>query len=95
MSDVWCLVCTNRHKEFSEWMIHIDDDEFLAFSPTAKFGGVKVHSLYELVNQVTKKDPLTSAVSFFPLCVTDCTGYDGAVQANMSSSMRRSAVLPR
>ena len=79
-----------RYKEFSEWMIHIDDDEFLAFSPTAKFGGVKVDNLYELVSQISKKDPRTNAVSFYPLCVTDCRMYDNAVNTS-----RKQPILPR
>ena len=85
-------------------MIHIDDDEFLAFSPTAKFGpgtGVKVQSLYELVSQIAKKDPLTNAVSFFPLCVTDCRRGDeggggrGGEGGERGSVTSRQAVLPR
>lgn len=83
-----------RHKELSEWMIHIDDDEFLGFSPNAKFGGVKVQNLHELVSQVTKKDPLTNAVSFFPLCVTDCSSVASGEMSG-SSNMTRSTVLPR
>jgi hypothetical protein len=81
-------------------MIHIDDDEFLAFSPTAKFGiggggGVKVQSLYELVSQISKKDPLTNAVSFYPLCVTDCSQDGDSDDRSMRNLSSHRTVLPR
>jgi hypothetical protein len=76
-------------------MIHIDDDEFLAFNPTAKFGGVKVQNLYELVSQITKKDPLTNAVSFYPLCVTDCGSFDKENSGHGGDDRTNSSPLPR
>ena len=72
-------------------MIHIDDDEFLGFSPTAKFGGVKAQNLYDLVSQLTKADPKTNAVSFYPLCITDCVSFEN----NKDNTSIARHILPR
>lgn len=64
--------CYSRYKSSTEWMAHIDDDEFLSFNFGRRYWGKRLTSLLQLVQTTTLKLPKTRAIYFKPLHVMNC-----------------------
>ena len=84
--------CYSRFKFTTEWMAHVDDDEFLSFNFGKYFWGRRMTSLYDLVSTISSKRPQTKAVYFKPIIIMDCPTL---FQFNRVVRGRVSEVLPR
>lgn len=65
--------CYSRFKATTDWMAHIDDDEFFAID-TNSLGlwNQKFTSLTQLVKLIEKNQPTTPAIYFQPISVMTC-----------------------
>ena len=87
--------CYSRFKFTTEWMAHVDDDEFLSFKSKNDFWGRRMTSLYDLVSAISTKLPHTSALYFRPIIITHCPNNTNRHRAHPAVRDRKSEVLPR
>lgn len=94
--------CYSRYRSHTEYMMHIDDDEFIAMGPSVMvegFGHNRSHltnngqiyrPLAEFVDKVLTSRPDAPALAFPPLRKHECPTLDGGI-----SKARVSSGLPR
>ena len=92
--------CFSRFKHTSEWIAHVDDDEFLAFDSSAysSEAGAQVKTLVSLLDHYSALRPKAIALYFKPINVLDCQFIETRLNigvARMNNSGGPSTILPR
>ena len=102
--------CYSRFKRFTKYMMHIDDDEFVAMNLSIARSTERKHSgqrkkfkgaLYDYANQIFSRNPQAAAIHFRPVGKYHCPGIIPQVkkeitnqESNQSSTLLKS-ILPR
>jgi adenylate kinase family enzyme len=84
--------CYSRYRKTSKYMVHIDDDEFIALNRSKQSKSSPGESLLQFVNEVFLKHPNKIAIGFRPVSKVYCPAKNKGKRSDIQET---SSLLPR